>query len=201
MYISFAMEGDIQLVGEIWLSGMFDDKLFGSFNLSIMQIMSTPFITFNESLSVSVVLGLPSLNTKLLVDIMFEEARTGMAVITLYEAKGLRNIDPLGNQRPYVSLSLGKGASRRSKAVEDGPTDPYFAEEELQLWSDASNWMNDLIIEILDEDIGKSKPIGTASVSLLTYMNYTIPLRDAILETLVLGGAGQLSFKVKSLHE
>jgi hypothetical protein len=130
------------------------------------------------------------------VDVFFEEARTGMFVITLYEARGLRNVDPLGHQRPYVNCILGKTNNKRSKFIEGSPVEPYFAEEELYLWSDKDNWMEDLVVQMLDEDIGLAKPIGEAAKSLLPYMNYALPLKDGVVETLPVGGNGELVLKV-----
>ena len=122
-----------------------------------------------------------------------------MFVVTLFEARGLRNVDPLGQQRPYVLLTYGNDGSKRSKYVESSPVEPYFAEEELYIWSDTKNWTEDLRIDLLDEDIGMSKPIGGLSKSLLSYMNFTVPLSESVLETLSLGGAGELALKVPYL--
>lgn len=36
----YSIQGDIQLVGEVWSSGVFDDKLFGTFNLSIVKVLA-----------------------------------------------------------------------------------------------------------------------------------------------------------------
>lgn len=130
------------------------------------------------------------------MDIFFEEARTGMFVIKLFEARGLRNVDPLGQQRPYVLATYGNDVSKRSKCVDNSPVEPYFAEEELCVWSDKRNWMEDLRLDILDEDIGMAKTIGGISKSLLPYMNYSTPLAEAVLETSSLGGAGELVYKV-----
>lgn len=119
-----------------------------------------------------------------------------MFVITLFEARGLRNIDPLGQQRPYILATYGNDTSKRSKFVENSPVEPYFAEEELCIWSDKTNWMEDLRLEVLDEDIGMAKPIGGISKSLLPYMNYSTPLSEAVLETSSIGGSGELVYKV-----
>jgi hypothetical protein len=136
------------------------------------------------------------MDAQLTVDIIFEEARAGMFVVTLYEARGLRNVDPLGHQRPYLNLTLGKANSKRSKSVENNPTEPYFAEEEICLWMDKDTWTQDLQMDLLDEDIGAGKPIGKISKCLLPYMNYSLPLKDAAVETLSVGDRGELVVKV-----
>lgn len=38
---------------------------------------------------------------------LFEEARIGLISFTLYEAVGLRNVDPMGQQDPYVQIAIG----------------------------------------------------------------------------------------------
>ena len=94
-----------------------------------------------------------------------------MFVVTLFEAHNLRNVDQLGQQNPYVNLSLGKHYHKRSACVRGGGTQPYFAEEELMIYTDHENWVNDLVINLYDEDLGPEKPIGFTNISLLHYMN------------------------------
>lgn len=93
-----------------------------------------------------------------------------MAQITLYEASGLRNIDPMGQQNPYVQLSLGRNYQIRSKTVKNGGVSPYFEEEEVLLWLDQDNWVENLKVDVLDEDAKEDKPIGSTEFSLLPYM-------------------------------
>lgn len=73
---------------------------------------------------------------KLVLEIVFEEARSGLALLTFYEAHGLRSIDPLGQQDPFVQCSLGPKGSyvKRTKSVKGGGTDPYFDEDSIALW-------------------------------------------------------------------
>ena len=101
---------------------------------------------------------------------MFEEARSGMFAITLFEAHGLRNVDPMGSQSPFVQLSLGPSYSKKSQVIKAGGTDPYFTEEEILMWVDQENWVHDLRVDVLDELMGQEKPIGSTHFSLLPYM-------------------------------
>jgi hypothetical protein len=101
---------------------------------------------------------------------VFEEARSGMMQITLFEAKGIRNIDPMGQQDPYVQLNLGPHYKKRSKTIKNGGTAPYFEEEDILLWLDQENWVDNLKVQILDEDTKEDKPIGLTEFSLLPYM-------------------------------
>lgn len=112
-----------------------------------------------------------------MMEIVFEEARSGMFQITLFEGRDLRNIDPMGHQDPFVQFSLGKHYKKRSKAVKGGGTSPYFTEEDILLWVDQENWVNDLAVEVLDEDAKEEKPIGVTHFSLLPYMK--IPSKNA----------------------
>jgi len=112
-----------------------------------------------------------NVSIQLNLEFSYEEARMGMFVVTLYEAKGLRQIDPLGQQDPYVQLSLGSRYKKRSKTIKDGGTDPYFSEEDVLIWVDKENWVNDLRIDLYDEHIGDEKVIGFTHFSLLPYMN------------------------------
>ena len=101
---------------------------------------------------------------------VFEEARSGMMQITLFEARGLRNIDPMGQQDPFVQLSLGRHYIKRSRSVKNGGTTPYFEEEDILLWLDQENWVDNLKVQLLDEDAKEDKPIGFTEFSLLPYM-------------------------------
>ena len=109
---------------------------------------------------------------------MFEEARSGLFQITLFEARGLRNIDPMGQQNPYVQFQLGEGYSKRSRTIKNGGTKPYFSEEAVLLWVNQDNWINDLKVDIFDDDMGQDKPIGSTHFSLLGYMNQTEAKED-----------------------
>jgi Ca2+-dependent lipid-binding protein len=63
-----------------------------------------------------------------------------MFSITLFEARGLRNVDPMARQDPYVQIALGATYVKKSSVVRDGGTQPYFAEEELLVFADSTNW-------------------------------------------------------------
>ena len=71
----------------------------------------------------------------MLLEFVYEEARPGMFVMTLYESKKLRNIDPMGQQNPYVQLSIGD-YKKKSQIIKAGGKDPYFNEEDVLLWVD-----------------------------------------------------------------
>jgi len=106
----------------------------------------------------------------LILEIVFEEASSGIMEVTLYEATGLRNIDPMGQQDPYVQFSLGPHYKKRSKTIKKGGINPYFEEETLLLWVDQENWIHNLKVMVLDDDAKEEKPIGETSFSLLSYM-------------------------------
>lgn len=108
-----------------------------------------------------------------MLEIVFEEARSGLAQLTFYEAKNLRSIDPMGQQDPFIQVSLGKHYKKRTPSVKNGGTNPYFNEEEVWMWLDSDNWVEDLMIEVLDEDAKEDKPIGSTHFSLLPYMKMT----------------------------
>lgn len=114
-------------------------------------------------------------------EFVFEEARMGIFVFTAYEARGLRNVNPMGKQNPYMQLSLGSYL-KRGKVIRENPRDPYFAEEQILMWVDKENWVNDLKVAILDEELGGDVPIGMTNLCLLPYMN--IKANEAKDETL-----------------
>jgi C2 domain len=95
----------------------------------------------------------------------------GLMQFTLFEARGLRSIDPMGQQDPYVQIALGKNYIKRSKSIKKGGTQPYYAEEEMLVWVDSKNWVDPMQISMFDEEIGPSKLIGGTTLSVLKYCN------------------------------
>lgn len=107
---------------------------------------------------------------QVMLEFLFEEARAGLFVFTLYEARKLRNVDPMGQQHPYVQLGLGD-YKKKSKVVEKGGRDPYFAEEDVIMWVDTESWVHDLDILLCDQEVGDENPIAYTDLCLLPYMD------------------------------
>ena len=94
-----------------------------------------------------------------------------MLVFKLFEGSGLRVVDPLGQQDPYVEIKLDGEYVKRSKVVEGGGKDPYFEEEELAMWVDGNTWMKDVVVTVCDQSLGNSNAIGYTEFSMLPYMD------------------------------
>mmetsp|Transcript_16218 Transcript_16218/g.22145 ORF Transcript_16218/g.22145 Transcript_16218/m.22145 type:complete len:1209 (-) Transcript_16218:67-3693(-) len=172
----FIFQEDMQICIELWNKSTLKDELIGSVTMSVVRFLKQPFVSYTEKVPIYFP-GMARTQMKLLMEFVFEEARSGMFQITLFEGRGLRNIDPMGHQDPFVQFSLGKYYKKRSKSVKGGGTEPYFAEEDLLLWADQDNWVNDLHVDVLDEDAKEEKPIGSTHFSLLPYMK--IAAKDA----------------------
>jgi Ca2+-dependent lipid-binding protein len=132
--------------------------------------MQLIFLTYHDLTRADSLYPYCDTSLQLSLEIVFEEARSGMMQITMFEARGLRNIDPMGQQDPYVQLALGKHYKKRTKSVKNGGTTPYFQEEDILLWLDQDNWVENLKVQLLDEDAKEDKPIGETEFSLLPYM-------------------------------
>ena len=66
MHYRYIVQDDIQLIGEVWNTGVFEDKLLGTFNISVLDMMQSPFLTFHETLDLTMVHGsIPSKVSKL----------------------------------------------------------------------------------------------------------------------------------------
>eukprot|EP01039_Chlorochromonas_danica_P000161 gene162-170_t len=167
--VQFIFQEDVQLCIELWNKSTTRNEVVGTVSMSVVRFLKQPFVSYTEKVPLYYA-GATRSNMKLVLEIVFEEARSGMAQITLFEAHGLRNIDPLGRQDPYVQFSLGKYYKKRTKSVKDGGSDPFFDEEEVLLWLDQENWINDLQVDILDEDTKEEKVIASTHFSLLPYM-------------------------------
>ena len=167
----YVFKEDMQLIIEVMSKGVYKDELIGSVNLSIVRMLKSPFIAYDERIPIFLDGSSKASKSKINCEFIFEEARTGVVQITLFEAKGLRFLDPMGTQNPYVMCTLGEFYKKKSKVNNDSPTDPYFAEEDILIWADQVNWVNDLKVHLLDEALGEDKPIGMTQMPLLPYMN------------------------------
>lgn len=165
----FVLNEDVQLCIELWNKSLMRNELIGSVSMSVVRFFKQPYVSFTEKVPIYYP-GANRTTMKLVLEMVFEEARSGLAQITLFEANNLRNLDPMGKQDPYVQLSLGRHYKKRSKCVKGGGANPYFEEEDILLWIDQQNWVEDLQLDVLDEDTKEEKPIGSTHFSLLPYM-------------------------------
>jgi len=167
---NFVFNSDLQLNIECWNKGTFKDEPMGSVSLSVVRFLKQPFVSYTERIPIYYQ-GAKTSQSKLVLEIVFEEARPGMFEITLFDAKGMRNVDPMGRQHPYVKFKLGRTYNKRSATIKDGGIAPYFGEEKILIWADRESWVDDLQVLVLDEDMGEDKPIGQTHLSFLAYMN------------------------------
>ncbi|RYG60269.1 hypothetical protein EON64_19430, partial [archaeon] len=167
--VQYILDEDVVLCVEVWNKSMTKNELIGGVTMSVVRFFKQPFVSYTEKLPLYYS-GATRSNMKLVLEICFEEARRGIAELTVYEGSGLRNIDPLGRQDPYIQFSLGKHYKKRTKSVKNGGTDPYFDEDKVLMWVDSENWIEDLQVEILDEDTKEEKVIAMTAFSLLPYM-------------------------------
>ena len=167
---TFMFNGDMQLSIECWNKGTFKEDPMGAITLSVVRFCKQPFIAYEERLPL-LYPGQKTSSSKVIVEIVFEEARPGIFAFKLYDARSLRNVDPMGQQHPYVKFQLGQQYVKKSRTVKDGGITPYFGEEEVLMWADRESWKDDVQISILDEDLGDDKPIGSTHLCLLPYMN------------------------------
>jgi len=165
----YVFDEDVQLCIELWTKSTTRNDLIGTVTMSVVRFFKQPFVSYTEKVPIYYP-GATKTPMKLMLEIVFEEARSGLMQVTLFEASGLRNIDPMGQQDPYVQLSLGRHYKKRSKTIKGGGVSPYFEEEDLLMWIDQENWVDNLLIQVLDEDTKEEKPIGSTEFSLLPYM-------------------------------
>lgn len=165
----YIFDDDIEVTVQVWNKATLRDELIGSVNLSVVNFFLHPFISFEEKLPL-VAPGARQASGKVVLEFVFEEARIGIFLFTLYEARSLRNVNPMGKQNPFVQLSIANYI-KKSKAIKDNSRDPYFAEEQLLMWVDKDNWVHDVKVALLDEEIQGENPIGLTNMCLLPYMN------------------------------
>jgi hypothetical protein len=165
----YIYENDLHLTIEVWNKGTFKDEIIGTVTMSVVRFFKSPFLTYSEKIPI-LAPGDKTSTSKICLEFLFQQAKPGLYVFTLYEANRLRNIDPMGQQHPYVQFSLG-GYKKKSKVIEKGGRDPYFGEEDVVMWVDSEIWIHDLKVELLDQEIGEENPIAYTDFSLLPYMD------------------------------
>jgi hypothetical protein len=166
----YVFQEDLQLTIQLWNSSTLKDENIGQVTMSVVRFFMSPFTPYEENVPVYYP-GSKLLNGKLKLEFVFEEARSGIMAMTLYSARGLRNVDPLSKQSPFAQLALSEHYKKKSSICKDGGTQPSFGEQEILMFVDKVNWINDLTLTLLDEDIGDEKPIGYTKICLLPYMN------------------------------
>eukprot|EP01035_Chromulina_nebulosa_P016954 gene16954-22446_t len=137
----YIMNDDLQLIIEVYHKGPKVDECMGVVNMSVVRFFRQPFTIYEERVPLKYLNSNDNTNSKLRLEFIFEEARSGMFVITLYEARDLRIVDPINRQDPYVEIQLSKNYVKQSKVIKN------------------------------DNEYGHDKPIGFTHFCLLPYMN------------------------------
>ena len=103
---------------EVWHKGNLQEECLGLSLISVVRFIKKPYMYSQEI--IPMMLGTDITrpgHAKLTLGFLFEEARVGLMQFTLFEARSLRAIDPMGHQDPYVQLMLGETYVKRSKFI------------------------------------------------------------------------------------
>jgi hypothetical protein len=157
--------------------------VIGSCEIDVLPYMKRPNRPVRDKFVLLAPDGSDAYGSTIELELNYMEARVGIALLTLYEGRNLKNREILGKQDPYVTFSIGDKYKKQSQVITDGGVNPYFKEEMFNLWVDRKNWVNDLSIHVWDEDEGTDDLIGTTQMSLLEMMAETRP--DEVKERLV----------------
>ena len=125
--------------------------------------------------------------------IRFLPAQMGILVVTCLEGLHLPNKEMIGQQDPYIRVTLGK-QTKRSTTIENGGSNPIFDRDELELRIDETNWTKDVSVNLWDEDIGRDDHIGQVSFSALAFMQ---SLKDQVVLFDLKGKDGQPAGQVR----
>lgn len=160
---------------EVWTSNTFADELLGEGSVSLL-----PFFKYRGERPVRHRMplafqakgrvGEPAIPAgDVVMEFRFEAAARGTLVITCKEGINLRNMDSFGQQDPYVQVTLGR-QRKRTRTIQKGGINPFFNDEEIELFVDGQNWAEPLDFELFDEDVGRDDFIGGARVSVLRFI-------------------------------
>lgn len=163
----FVQDGDMLLDIQVNGSTTWTDDVIATATMSVWRYLMNPFRLYSETIP------LKPLSTSRLIsidlDFVFEEARKGMLILSLIEGRNLRSSGKLIPPSPFVSVSLTEKYMKTSAVVQDGGRDPYFAGEEILLWMDGTNWLDDIKIKVFDDDLAQPVLLGSTQFSLLPY--------------------------------
>ena len=103
---------------EVWHKGNLQEECLGLSLISVVRFIKKPYMYSQEIIPMmsGTDITRPG-HAKLTLGFLFEEARVGLMQFTLFEARNLRAIDPMGHQDPYVQLMLGETYVKRSKFI------------------------------------------------------------------------------------
>lgn len=179
--------GEILLKFEVWNDSTFSDDMIGQGVMSIMEFFENRAIKRDwYPLEVTDPAGDRIPAGEVLLEFKFEPAYRGILVLTCYDGQGLRNRELVGKQDPYCLTEFGD-QKQRTNTIKNGGTNPYFNEEELELWIDGENWQAPVRFSVYDEDVGRDDFIGGASFSTLPFLTTT--KRQEVVLTLQAGKA------------
>jgi len=164
-------EDDLPLMIKVYAKGGFSNTLLGETEISIL-----PYFEEHKGEQDEYELSWTHKKTGNTIDagaielqLTFQPAHTGILVATLHHGRNLKNMDSWGKQDPYCKFEIHK-TKRKSKVVQNGGTNPYFGEQELEFWIDGTNWMHALSMSVWDEDVGSDDFIGARGFSVLPFM-------------------------------
>jgi Ca2+-dependent lipid-binding protein len=105
------------------------------------------------------------------LEIVFEEAKVGMTVFTIYEAHNLvPEAGSAGRLKPYVTFQIGEGYHKKSATGSADGNSAFWGEDQVNMWIDRSNWVSNVALQCLSEDVGTDGVVGSAVRSLLPPM-------------------------------
>ena len=97
----------------------------------------------------------------------FEEAKVGLVVFTLYEGRQWKAHGKLEN---FVTINMGEKYQKKSANAKDCKCNPWFKEEQIVMWANNTNWVDDVMVRCYDDDGANNQFVGQASFSLIPYM-------------------------------
>lgn len=168
--VDYLDSGDIYLTVTVIDQTSWGDEVVAGVTMSVLRFLHSPYNAFEESIPIKPPRTTKPSTMSLRLEFLFEEAKVGMLMSTLYECRNLKLLDSITKQDPFVELALGDKYKKRSTAVKAGGMNPSFNNEQVILWVDRMNWSNDLVAKVADEDVGKVNVVGQVKMSVLPYM-------------------------------
>lgn len=160
---------DLVLRFSVWDDNTFSDDMLGEGSVSVLDFLDGQPHTVMVPLRAKTKRGFDVEAGRVELTFQFQVARRGILVLTCFEGIGLRNMELVGKQDPYCVFELG-GQKVRTATIENGGRDPYFNEEEVELWVDSHAWTQNLQFNVYDEDVGRDDFIGGADFSILPFL-------------------------------
>ncbi|CAG8454346.1 2027_t:CDS:10 [Ambispora leptoticha] len=111
------------------------------------------------------------------------DAAIGVLKLTIFNAKGLKNVETFGTSDPYVKILLNGSTELAHTKVINDSLNPYWNETHFIVLTNLQDTIN---FELFDKNVGRDKSLGSASFACNLLQDN--PRQEQIITDIILNG-------------